>query len=143
MNLMDLQRQNRKDVNHPMYGKKHSEESKRKMSDSHKGLVFTLKHRQNISEANKKKDTWLKKINRENKIILCGCGCGERIKIKRHHKYSPPKFIHGHNSGRHLTEENLKEMITCECGCGGLALKYNKIMNCLCFIVFRFFVDCK
>jgi len=28
--------------------------------------------------------------------MLCACGCGEEIVPKRHHKWFPPKYKHGH-----------------------------------------------
>jgi len=35
--------------NNPFYGKKHKEESKRKMSESHKGKVFSEEHKRKLS----------------------------------------------------------------------------------------------
>lgn len=37
----------------PFYGKHHSDESKRKISEAHKGMKFTEEHRRKISEARK------------------------------------------------------------------------------------------
>ena len=39
--------------NHPMYGKHHSEETKNKMRESHKGKKFTEEHKKKIGAANK------------------------------------------------------------------------------------------
>ena len=66
----------------------------------------------------------------ENKLIYCACGCGEKIKIKKHHKYyGIPKFIHGHSSGRHLTKEDKKEMVYCKCGCGTLIKRFPYVVS--------------
>ncbi len=45
-----------KGKNHPMYGKKHTEESKQKMSEKAKGRKHTAKHKKNMSEAKKGKN---------------------------------------------------------------------------------------
>ena len=39
---------------HPMYGKKHSEESKRKMSESHKGMISSFKGKHHTKESKQK-----------------------------------------------------------------------------------------
>jgi len=38
---------------------------------------------------------------------LCACGCGQEIKIKKHHKYyGIPNYIKGHNTkGKSLSEK--------------------------------------
>jgi hypothetical protein len=41
--------------NHPMYGRKHSEESKNKMASPRKGIKFTEEHKKKISESEKGK----------------------------------------------------------------------------------------
>ena len=43
-----------KSKNTPMYGKHHTEETKKKMSESHKGKVFTEEHRNKIGKSNSK-----------------------------------------------------------------------------------------
>jgi len=40
-------------------------------------------------------DKWIKE-NQDK--IECACGCGEVIKIKKHHHYDPKFYIRGHNS---------------------------------------------
>jgi len=44
--------------NHPFYGKKHSEETIKKMSETHKGKKLSLKHKKKISEAEKGIKNW-------------------------------------------------------------------------------------
>lgn len=44
--------------NHHMYGKSHSEETKRKMSEAHKGKEYSEERCKAISERNKKKGKW-------------------------------------------------------------------------------------
>jgi group I intron endonuclease len=43
-----------KGVDHPLYGKPRAEETKKKISESHKGKIFTEEHRANISRARSK-----------------------------------------------------------------------------------------
>ena len=43
---------------HPLYGKNHSIDAKRKMSESHKGKPFTEEHRIKLSESAKRR--WLR-----------------------------------------------------------------------------------
>ena len=40
-----------KNTNHPMYGKKHSEKSKKLMSIAHTGKTLTIEHRKKISDS--------------------------------------------------------------------------------------------
>ena len=40
-----------KGENHPLYGKKHSDETKQKISEAHKGKTLSEEHRRKISEA--------------------------------------------------------------------------------------------
>jgi hypothetical protein len=54
---------------------------------------------------------------------FCKCGCGRRIRVKKHHSwYGIPKYIKGHNRlgclGRHWhpSKENLKKMSTAQSG---------------------------
>lgn len=50
---------------------------------------------------------------------ICACGCGKSIPWKPHHKYSPPRYIHGHNKPRKVTPKPEDTPSgTCECGCG-------------------------
>lgn len=54
---------------------------------------------------------------------ICACGCGEEIPPKRHHKWRPPMYKHGHaiRVQRHrekpIDPADLPSGI-CECGCG-------------------------
>src|SRR3990167_4785229 len=58
---------------------------------------------------------------------LCQCGCGERIELKRQHRWSgAPRFLSGHGSrvshplegtGYQPTADEIPQG-TCECGCG-------------------------
>ena len=42
-------------------------------------------------------DTWVEAMQSE--APLCACGCGERIRIQRHHRAKGiPVFIHGHHA---------------------------------------------
>ena len=56
-------------VTHPMLGRKHSKETRKKLSDSHIGIPMTEENKRNISKANKlmwanlseeRKNTWIK-----------------------------------------------------------------------------------
>ena len=56
--------------NHPMYGKKHSEESRKKNSESHKGKHHSDESKKKMSEAQKgkpKTEEWRKRIGEANK----------------------------------------------------------------------------
>lgn len=64
--------------NNPMYGKHHSEESKKKISESHTGEKngnygkhFTQEHRSKISEANKGKHKHIGEKNPRAKAVFC------------------------------------------------------------------------
>ncbi len=48
----------------PTYGRKHTEEAKKKISDAHKGKIFTEEHKNNLSKAHKGKPAWNKGIPR-------------------------------------------------------------------------------
>jgi 5-methylcytosine-specific restriction endonuclease McrA len=50
---------------------------------------------------------------------FCECGCGKVINYKKHHKYHPSKFIHGHNA---KNVSNIKH--------GYYSKKYNKKILC-------------
>jgi len=63
-------------------------------------------------------------------MARCQCGCGETIQKQAHHKYRPPKFLHGHHTRTAAWRERRREKqrITpprgfaptgvCTCGCG-------------------------
>lgn len=59
--------------NHPMYGKHHSEESKNKMSESHKGKTLSEEHKKNIGKSNKGKHGYWngKTFSDEHKYNIC------------------------------------------------------------------------
>ena len=58
-----------KGKNNPMWGKKHKEETKKKISFSHKGFKFSKIHKQKISKALKGLNTWSrgKKLSEETR----------------------------------------------------------------------------
>ena len=77
--------------NNPFYGKKHSEESKKKNRDAHKGKPspnkgkhFTAEHRKRLSEASKDKNTWIK-----------GTRWFNNGKISKRAYECPPGFVSG------------------------------------------------
>ena len=75
--------------NHPMYGKHHTEEAKRKNSEAHKGRVCSDKTKQKISEANKgHPGYWLGK----------------------HHSEEIRKKISESERGKHLSEETKRNI---------------------------------
>lgn len=96
-------------VKSPMTGRKHSEESKKKMSDSQKEKVFTEEHRNKISSSqagkgrgiksktasskffgiyyNKKKERWIVSIKIYGKTKYIGCSKDEVVAAKIYDKY--------------------------------------------------------
>lgn len=63
-------------------------------------------------------------------MARCQCGCGKTIPKLSHHKYRPPKFLHGHHTRTPAWREARRELLAltppkdfaptgfCECGCG-------------------------
>lgn len=76
---------------------------KRALSLKLKGHEVTKEARQKMREAAKSRPSNRKGTSKYpgidlNQVIYCKCGCGEKIKIKEHHKYQGiPKYIWGHN----------------------------------------------
>ena len=60
-----------KGENHFLYGKEHTEETKSKMSESHKGKKFSEEHKKKLSDANKGKHKSKKivQLSLDNKLI--------------------------------------------------------------------------
>jgi hypothetical protein len=64
--------------NHFLYGKKHSEETKRKMSESHKNKKISEEHKKKLSDANKGKHKGIKivQLSLDNELIkIWSSGC--------------------------------------------------------------------
>jgi len=62
-------------IEHPMKGKHHSEETKKKMSESHKGAIFSEEHRNNISLHRKGivfSEEHKKKISESTRKVMLG-----------------------------------------------------------------------
>ena len=59
-----------KDIGSSNYGKKFTEEHKKKLSDSRKGKKFSEEHRRNISKAMKGKPSWNKGMSGNYKEVL-------------------------------------------------------------------------
>jgi len=69
-------RMGRKGSRHPLYGKKHSEESKKKISESHKGKKLTKDHKLNISNSrvgkpNHNREIFKKRNDLKKISIIC------------------------------------------------------------------------
>lgn len=46
-------------------------------------------------------------------MLLCKCGCGKEIIIKRHHKWAGiPDYIHGHNGRRRIVSKETKKLLS-------------------------------
>lgn len=96
----------------PMYGKKHSDATKRLLKQNHYdasgennsmyGKTFTKEHRDKISSnqtKRKKIDEWIQQHEHKH---FCMCGCGTEIIITRAHYFDGiPKRILKHMSGKH------------------------------------------
>ncbi len=110
--------------NHPMFGKYHSKESKKKMSESHKILWQNPEYRKKTSEAHKGKPAWNKgKTHSEESIrrmgeshkgaIAWNKGIPAFEETKEKFKKRPQHFHNGHvpwNAGKHLSEEIRKKL---------------------------------
>ena len=85
---------------------------------------LSLKESIAAHKENHRKRTDLRKMNEDNPIIKCACGCGQSI-----NKYDtsgrPRKYVSGHwRKGR--LSYNPNETILCACGCGSEITKYDK-----------------
>lgn len=85
-----------KGENNPFYGKEHSEEARKVMSEKKKGKPSHNKGKKKFLDFNLEK--------------YCKCGCGERIVIKEFHRYRKlPDYIDEHkgvaSKGKIITEE--------------------------------------
>ena len=104
----------------PNYGKQKSDETKKKMSDSHKGKTFTDEHKKKLSEA--KKGSQL--TNEHKKKI------GEALKGKPITEEHKRKISNSHK-GKTLTDEHKKKLSEAKKGKNDAQKKQMKPIICL------------
>ena len=101
--------------NHPMFGRNHSEESKKKNSESHKGKKATEEAKQNMSKS--QKERWTDELKEQWSQIQKDNWTEER-KQKQSERMSGennPMFgVHGYGQdhpmfGKHMTEESKRK----------------------------------
>ena len=93
-------------TNNPFYGRKHSEETKKKISEAHKGKKLSEEHRKKLSEAVKgtNNPNYGKKLSEEHRKKLSEAHKGK--KLSEEHR----KKIGEANKGRKLSEESRKKI---------------------------------
>lgn len=96
--------------NHPMYGKSHTEETKKKLSKSHKGKYHTKETKNKISNSIKKEKhpLWGKCHTEESKRKMSDTQLKKDIRGEKHHLY-----------GKSHTEESKKKMSENHCNYSG------------------------
>ena len=91
--------ESKKGKNHPFYGKEFSEEHKKKMSESHKGKKFSEEHKKKMSESHKGK-----KLSEEHKKKISESHKGK--KFSEEHK----KKISECHKGKKVSEKHKKKI---------------------------------
>lgn len=87
----------------PWYGRKHTEETRKKISEAHKGKKFTEEHLKNMSKVRKGMINHFKDIPRTEEV---------KKKISETKKRNNKSFSgeNNHNYGKHPSEETKKKM---------------------------------
>jgi hypothetical protein len=99
--------------NHPNYGKHHSEEAKKKMSDAHKGKYHSEKTKKKMSEAKKGENNpnYGKHPSMETRKKLSDAEKGEKNhNYGKHLSEETRKKISDAHKGKHLSEETKKKI---------------------------------
>lgn len=91
----------KKGKNHPMYGKHHTEKTKRKMSEATKGKIFTKEHCRNISKALKGR-----KLSEEHRKKVSESLKGKHRNFSEEHK----RNISESSKGKILSEEHKRKI---------------------------------
>ena len=96
--------------NHPMYGKKHSEESKRKMAEVRKGKPKSEEHKKKIGEANKGK-----KMSEEARRKMSAAHKGKHLSEEHKNKLREVNKGNTHAKGMHWFNNGKENKYCYEC----------------------------